>query len=90
MPVERFAPSPSAQDLVLSEIQGGCRLLPQTVLGLLWIQTHFEASTWDLVCSGEVRISLPSSHALRRDAIAAGLQVLWVPIETAQPHVQGP
>lgn len=86
MPAERPASPPSAQDLVLTEVQGGCRLQPQTVLGLLWIQTHFEASAWDLVCSGDVRISLSSSHALRQDAISAGLQVLWIPLETVSPH----
>jgi hypothetical protein len=42
---------------------------------MLWLQTHFESSTWEQVCSGQVRISAGSSVDLQDDALAAGLSV---------------
>jgi hypothetical protein len=62
-------------DLQLTPIGESVRLTPVSVLGLFWLQAHFEACTWDLVCSGNLRISRPSSLDLQRDACAAGLAV---------------
>lgn len=75
--IDPLAADPATPDLLLTAIERSCRLTPRTVLGMLWVQTHFETSTWDLVCSGNVRLSRHSSEALCRDAIAAGLQVDW-------------
>lgn len=62
-------------DLCLTEIGGSFRLAPHSVVGMLWLQTHFESNTWDLICSGTVRISAASCAELQRDAKAAGLMV---------------
>jgi hypothetical protein len=64
-----------SHDLCLGEINGSFRLVPCSVMGMLWLQTHFETDTWDLICSGQVRISRDSSLDLQRDAEAAGLRV---------------
>ena len=64
-----------AADLSLISRGDSFQLVPRTVLAMLWLQTHFESSTWELVCSGEVRISATSSRQLQRDASAAGLSV---------------
>ena len=62
-------------DLQLTPIGDSVRLTPASVLGMVWLQAHFEACTWDLVCSGTLRISRESSEHLLRDARAAGLNV---------------
>ena len=72
-----------AADLCLTEMSGSFRLEARSVLGLLWLQTHFESDTWELVCSGDVRISAASSLDLQRDASAAGLTVHRIQVRTA-------
>lgn len=62
-------------DLQLTAIADSVRLTPVSLVGMLWLQLHFEACTWDLVCSGTLRISQPSSEQLQRQACAAGLLV---------------
>jgi hypothetical protein len=44
-------------------------------MGMLWLQTHFETSTWDLICAGAVRLKADCCHHLCRDAREAGLNV---------------
>jgi len=70
-------------DLQLTPIGDSVRLAPASVLGLFWLQAHFEACTWDLVCSGNLRISQASSRDLHRDACAAGLAVDLVSVTAA-------
>jgi hypothetical protein len=62
-------------DLALLELDGAVLLQPCSILGLLWLQTHFEPGSWDLICSGSVRLSAASRHHLCSDALAAGLQL---------------
>ena len=69
-------------DLRLTGMGDSFQLTATSVLGMLWLQTHFETSTWDLICSGTVRISASSSLALQQDACAAGLQVTRIPAAT--------
>lgn len=67
--------STRVMDLRLTPIGDSVRLTPVSVVGMLWLQTHFEACTWDLVCSGTLRISRESCDQLQRDASSAGLMV---------------
>ena len=60
-------------DLVLIEVGASYRLEHQTIVGLLWLQTHFEPESWDLICTGRVRLSGNTREALCTDAAAAGL-----------------
>ena len=69
-------------DLRLTGIGDSFQLTATSVLGMLWLQSHFETSTWDLICSGSVRISAESSLSLQRDASAAGLEVRRIPAPT--------
>jgi hypothetical protein len=66
-------------DLALAGTGTTYRLLPRSVLGVLWLQTHFETSTWPLLCSGSVRLTASSTDQLCRDAEAAGLRVSRIP-----------
>jgi len=72
-----------AMDLQLTPIGDSVRLTPASALGMFWLQAHFEACTWDLVCSGTLRISRDSSQLLHRDACAAGLNVDQVSVAAA-------
>ena len=65
----------SCTDLSLTAKGDTYQVLPRSVMGMLWLQTHFETSTWDLICSGAVRLKAESCDHLCSDAVDAGLNV---------------
>ena len=65
----------SSTDLSLTAKGDTYQLLPRSVMGMLWLQTHFETSTWDLICSGAVLLKADSCDHLCSDAVDAGLNV---------------
>ena len=65
----------SSTDLSLTAKGDSYQLLPRSVMGMLWLQTHFETNTWDLICSGAVRLKADSCDHLCSDAVDAGLNV---------------
>lgn len=62
-------------DLAVAVVDRDARLVPLSVHGLLWLQTHFDASEWESVCSGQARLHTEGLSSLCRDARNAGLQV---------------
>jgi hypothetical protein len=66
-------------DLAMAGVGSSYRLLPTSVLGLAWLQTHFETNTWELICSGAVRLQSACVEELCRDAHQAGLAVFRIP-----------
>ena len=66
-------------DLSLTPKGDSYQLLPRSVFGMVWLQTHFERSAWDLICTGAVRLKAESCDALCRDASTAGLNVVKLP-----------
>jgi len=62
-------------DLSLTAKGDTYQLLPRSVMGMLWLQTHFETSSWDLICTGAVRLKADSCDHLCSDATEAGLNV---------------
>ena len=68
-----------AMDITLTGLGDTYTLMPRSVLGMLWLQTHFETSTWDLICSGSVRLRAESCERLCSDAQLAGLMVARIP-----------
>lgn len=62
-------------DLVLLELDGAYLLQPRSILGVLWLQTHFEPTAWDRIAAGSLRLSAATRQDLCRDAQAAGLQL---------------
>jgi hypothetical protein len=65
----------SSTDLSLTAKGDTYQLLPRSVMGMLWLQTHFETNTWDLICSGAVRLKADNCDHLCSDAVDAGLNV---------------
>ena len=50
-------------------------LKPTSVIGMLWLQTHFENNQWEALSNNEVIISNENSKLLVQDANSAGLNI---------------
>ena len=50
-------------------------LKPISVIGMLWLQTHFDNEQWESLSNNEVIISKESSKLLVKDATTAGLKI---------------
>ena len=50
-------------------------LLPTSVIGMLWLQTHFENDQWEALSNNEVIISKENSKLLIKDVTKAGLKI---------------
>ena len=50
-------------------------LQPKSVLGMLWLQTHFENDMWEELSNDSVIISEKNSKLLVEDATSAGLNI---------------
>ena len=48
---------------------------PKSVLGMLWLQTHFENDQWEALSNNSVVISDENSKLLIEDATSAGLNI---------------
>jgi hypothetical protein len=66
-------------DLTLVPFERSVKLLPCSVLGLLWLQTHFESRHWEQLACGQTRIDRASAQQLRLDAERAGLRLSLLP-----------
>ena len=50
-------------------------LQPQSAIGMLWLQTHFENDKWEAISKSTVVISEENSKLLIEDATNAGLNI---------------
>ena len=50
-------------------------LKPTSVIGMLWLQTHFEDNQWEALSNNQVIISKEISKLLVKDAISAGRNI---------------
>ena len=50
-------------------------LKPASVIGMLWLQTHFANNQWEALSNNEVIISKENSKLLVEDATSAGLNI---------------
>ena len=50
-------------------------LKPTSILGMLWLQTHFENDQWEAISNNAVIISKENSELLVEDATPAGLKI---------------
>ena len=65
-------------DISLSENHKGTQIKPRSVLGILWLQTHFESEHWESLRNGLVIIPIKDAQMLRKDAKDAGLNVNFI------------
>ena len=65
-------------DLIASRLdQGLAQVNPSSVHGVFWLQTHFPATEWDALLSGQAAFGMDCIDDLIRDARDAGLRVEW-------------
>ena len=50
-------------------------LKPISIIGMLWLQTHFDNEQWESLSNNEVIISHENSQLLIQDATSAGLKI---------------
>ena len=64
-------------DICLANIDNNLNksLKPTSILGMLWLQTHFENEQWEALSNDEVIISKENSNLLVKDATKAGLKI---------------
>ena len=64
-------------DICLANIDNNSNksLRPISVIGMLWLQTHFDNEQWESLSNNEVIISKESSKLLVKDATTAGLKI---------------
>ncbi len=57
----------------------GTQLSPESIHGMLWLQTHFEDEYWEAIASKQVILSTQDAKLLLTDAHQAGIQVNYLP-----------
>ena len=64
-------------DICLANIDNNLNksLQPKSVIGMLWLQTHFDNAQWEALSNNEVIISKENSKLLVEDATRAGLKI---------------
>ena len=62
------------------------RLVPASVHGILWLQTHFESEHWELLAEGHVIVSRTDAETLMADASLAGLLLNPLPSLSSTQH----
>ena len=66
-------------DICLVETNSGTYLRPESIHGILWLQTHFEDSHWEAIVSNKVILPIEDAKNLTQDAKAAGLRLNYLP-----------
>lgn len=62
-------------DIQLVQVKDKVWIIPQSVLGILWLQCHFENDAWDALGTGAVVIPRQDAAMLVIDAQSAELFV---------------
>ena len=64
-------------DICLINVDNKCNksIIPSSVHGMLWLQTHFEDEQWEALADSRVTISEIDAKLLSKDAKLAGLKI---------------
>ena len=65
-------------DISLSDKRNGIQIAPNSVHGILWLQTHFESDHWESLSNGLVIIPSKDALMLSADAEKAGINVNFI------------
>ena len=65
-------------DICLSDKGNGTQIEPQSVHGILWLQTHFESDHWESISNGLAIVTSKDAKILGEDAKKAGLNVNFI------------
>ena len=67
-------------DISLIETRKGTKIIPTSIHGMLWLQTHFEEANWELLSNQKVIIKNEEAKELAIDAEEAGINLNLVPV----------
>ena len=69
--------SKKSMDICLVNIDNSLNksLRPTSIIGMLWLQTHFDNEQWEALSNNQVLISKENSKLLIKDATSAGLNI---------------
>ena len=56
----------------------GTQIEPNSVHGILWLQTHFESEHWESISNGLVIIPAKDAEMLSEDAQNAGININFI------------
>tara|TARA_Y100001970_G_scaffold294309_1_gene450304 strand:+ start:29527 stop:29748 length:222 start_codon:yes stop_codon:yes gene_type:complete len=62
-------------DFIKSKDQNRSTIKPLSILGMLWLQTHFESDHWNALSSSKVTLNNSDAIDMAFDARAAGLSI---------------
>ncbi len=62
-------------DIWLLRTEDWVNIMPTSVHGMLWLQTHFETHQWEYLASDQVKIPVSDAKMLTKDAKEAGLAI---------------
>ena len=62
-------------DICFINTNNKIQVIPSSVHGMLWLQTHFENDQWEEISSQQVVLSIEDSKLLQEDAIKSGLML---------------
>jgi hypothetical protein len=65
-------------DISLSIKRNGTQIKPNSIHGILWLQTHFESEHWESISNGQVIVPTQDAEMLGEDAQNAGLNVNFI------------
>ena len=65
-------------DICLLTTAEGTQLRPESIHGMLWLQTHFENTHWAAIASKAVRLTAEDAKYLAADAKGAGLRINYL------------
>ena len=65
-------------DISLIDKRNGTQLEPNSIHGMLWLQTHFESDHWEAISNGLVIIPSKDAEILAEDALKGGISVTFI------------
>ncbi len=69
-------------DICLIETESGTHIRPESVHGILWLQTHFEDAHWEAIAAKKVIVPNGDAKNLLNDAHNAGLGLNYISANT--------
>ncbi len=66
-------------DILLVGTPQGTQIRPNTVHGMLWLQTHFEDKVWEVIALNQAIVPNVEAQMLSEDAQEAGLKLEFLP-----------
>ncbi len=69
-----------SMDICLTNVDNKCNksIIPTSIHGILWLQTHFEDEQWEALAENRVTISELDAKLLCKDADLAGLKIEYI------------